>query len=181
MQRPVQIVLLVATAVLFGVAGFLGGYLPQAASHSDTSEKLSAAAKTNGDLKKELDDSDKNLREAQAAVADLTMEADAQSARVQDLEAFIQKVGAGRVAPSTIRASIEEGEEYESFVDVTVDGDMVEVSTTLQDPRGADGSSEANEAISICKIVHEVAPKLKIRILESDGTIFVNGPPCKEQ
>lgn len=55
---------------------------------------------------------------------------------------------------------------------VTRDGDVIEVSTTITDPRGASGSDEAKMAVAICQAAVDELAAVSVTVNEADGTAF---------
>lgn len=65
------------------------------------------------------------------------------------------------------------------------DGETLRVETWLEDPRGADGSPEAQEAIEVCQDAQSLGYD-RVYVSEDDGSTFVvaghseYGPECTE-
>lgn len=98
---------------------------------------------------------------------------------------------AGEVAASAYAESPEAADDVDLTADLTVgqpwadavtsaiqtDPNRVEVDTTIVDPRGENGSPEAQQAIAICQgtvawLQEQGAVEPHVRVMEADGTTF---------
>lgn len=56
-------------------------------------------------------------------------------------------------------------------------GNQIEVKTSIVDPRGDDGSEEAEQAVAICREARELDESASVLVTELDGTVFAKYQP----
>lgn len=72
----------------------------------------------------------------------------------------------------------------DKVVEVTREGESIQVRTTIVDPRGPNGSPAAEEVLDVCRAALEMFDPRSLRVMEADDSTFahagIDGPECVE-
>lgn len=168
-----------AAALLIGLGAGYGVRTIQANSReASLTAEIEKTSEAEAALATELED----LR---TEAADLRERYDAESEQVSTLEAQVASMTDSTRGEATdpdglalaAMAAIGEPDVVNS---AELSGGVVRIYTNITDPRGPDGSPEAQHAIRICELAAGAVGDVGVAVYESDDSTFVTGAPCTE-